>query len=257
METSDLVEPRAKAIEPRAFEIDWDAYASQYDLLATHNPSYRENIDALRSIVGSLNLPPGAVICDVGAGTGNFICALARDIPYAKFIHLDADPVMNQIASEKYKAAGIEHVDVHCCSAVEAAYSDESFDLVVCVNALYAIHPQEEVLQRIRRWLRPGGTFFVIDFGRRTRILDWMRYILGNIIREKGLRECFKFLKNSSESLRQNRRGAQGQADGTYWLHSTEEFGKVLVKAGFEVLELRPCYRGYCDLAVCRPRHHP
>jgi ubiquinone/menaquinone biosynthesis C-methylase UbiE len=244
----------SQAVGPRVHEIDWDAYASQYDLLATNNPCYRQNIEYLREVVRKLNLGPNPVICDLGAGTGNFICALARDMPDATFVHVDADSVMNRIAIEKYAAAGIEHVDVQCRSVLDATFQRESFDLIICVNALYAMSPQEEVLQRVRRWMKPAGTFFVIDFGRRTRILDWMGYILGHILRQKGLIECLRFLRNSAESLRQNRRGSQGQADGTYWLHSTDEFGESLVKAGFHISELRTCYRNYCDLAVCTPK---
>lgn len=255
MEVSREVGPsELQPIRTANYEIDWDTYASQYDLLATNNPSYRENIEILRDAVSRMHLPVGAAICDVGAGTGNFICALARDIPSARFVHLDADPVMNEIARDKYVAAGIKHVDLHHCLANEATYPSETFDLIICVNALYAIYPQQELLRRIRGWLKPSGKFVVIDFGRQAKILDWAKYILGNILREKGLKECLRFLRRSTESLRQNRRGSKGQADGTYWLHTTEEFGEALVRAGFEVEELRACYRGYCDLAICSAR---
>lgn len=237
---------------PKADEIDWDAYASQYDLLATNNPSYLENIEILRSLLKEFSLPDHPAICDVGAGTGNFICALARDLPGARFTHLDADPTMTDVAAKKYKTLALEHVDVHCCSAGDAAYPAESFDLIICVNALYAMAPQTEILRKIRSWLRPSGYFFVIDYGRQVNVLDWTIYILRHVAREKGIVAAAKLLKNNVESIRQNRRGSHGQADGVYWLHSTEAFGTALEEAGFSVDMLRPCYRGYSDLAVCR-----
>lgn len=239
---------------PKKHEIDWDAYASQYDLLATNNPAYRANIEELRELIPSLNLPDHPRILDVGAGTGNFICALAKDLLDAKFVHLDFDEEMSEVARKKYAAAGIENVEIHCCPASEAAYPAESFDLVICINALYAISPREELLKRVRSWLKPDGTFFVIDFGRQYQTLDWGRYILGNVFRERGLVECVRFFISIFETARQNRRGAQGQADGLYWTHSTEEFGRVLSEAGFDVKDLRTCYRDYCDLAVCGAR---
>jgi ubiquinone/menaquinone biosynthesis C-methylase UbiE len=243
----------SRSIVP-AKEIDWDAYASQYDLLAANNPSYRENIEVLRKVVRELDLSPNAAICDIGAGTGNFICALARDLPDANFIHLDADAGMSEIARAKYNAAAVKHVQIDVLPVADAYYPPACFDLIICVNALYAMSPQQEVLQRMRRWLRPRGTLFIVDFGRRSRVLDWALHILGYVLKEKGVRECLRFIRNSRESLRQNRRGSQGQADGTYWLHSTEQFGEALEQAGFEVEQLRPCYRDYCDLAICRPR---
>lgn len=248
---SDLVTDPG-AIAPTKHEIDWDAYASQYDLLATNNPAYRANIELLREMIPSFNLPDKPRILDIGGGTGNFICALAKDFEDAKFVHLDFDEEMNEVARKKYAAAGIKNVEIHCCPATEAAYPANSFDLVICVNALYAIHPRDEILKRLRNWLTPDGTFFVIDFGRQYRTLDWGKYILGNVLRERGLIECIRFFISIFETARQNRRGAQGQADGLYWTHSTEEFGHVLAGAGFDVQDLRTCYRDYCDLAICR-----
>jgi ubiquinone/menaquinone biosynthesis C-methylase UbiE len=210
-------------------EIDWDTYASQYDLLATNNPSYFENIEALRSVVRDLQLPKEAAICDVGAGTGNFICALAHDLPEARYVHLDFDAGMNKIAADKYSAMGLEHIELECCRASEAHYAPQSFDLIISVNALYAMQPQREVLRRIRSWLKPDGTFFVIDYGRQVNVLDWVVYMFRHVARTKGFWAAVKLLKKNAENIRQNRKGSQGQADGHYWLHSTEEFGEILV----------------------------
>ena len=252
--SSELATQTRVSSQSEKHEIDWDAYASQYDLLATNNPAYRENIELLREMIPSFDLPSNPRILDIGAGTGNFICALAQDLEGASFVHLDFDEEMNEVAKKKYEHAGIEKVEVHCCPASEAAYLAESFDLIVCINALYAIHPREDVLKRVRSWLKPNATFFVIDFGRQYKSLDWGKYILGNVLRERGLVECVRFFVSVFETARQNRRGAQGQADGLYWTHSTSEFGRTLEGAGFDVRHLSTCYREYCDLAVCRIR---
>lgn len=252
MEVSSEVATREGEIPPVLHEIDWDVYASQYDLLATNNPSYRENIEILRGLLPEFGLPSEAVICDVGAGTGNYICALAKDLPKARFFHLDSDAHMMEVAKAKYEAASVLDVELQCCPASEAVYPPQSFDLIICVNALYAIQPREEFLRRARSWLKPEGVFFVIDFGRRTKMWDWAKYIFGSIYREKGFLECVRFFVNGIEAIRQNRRGSQGQAEGVYWLHSTDEFRQALEQAGFRVSNLSTCYRGYCDMAVCR-----
>lgn len=236
----------------RTHEIDWDAYATQYDLLATNNPSYHENIELLRNWLRNANLPADATVCDVGAGTGNYICALAKELPNGRFRHLDADSRMNEVAARKYSSAGIRDVELKCSPVEEAIYPAGEFDLILCINALYAFEYRTDALRKFRTWLKPGGAFFVIDFGRRTKMWDWTKYILGEVIKKEGIVGCMKFLASSSESFKQNRRGSQGQADGLYWLHSTEEFGQALQDAGFAVEQLSTCYRGYCDLAICR-----
>ncbi|MEZ5551990.1 MAG: class I SAM-dependent methyltransferase [Pseudomonadales bacterium] len=237
--------------------IDWDAYASQYDLLAKYNPSYHENVEMLRKGVLEWSIPDDARICDLGAGTGNYITALSKVRPMAKYVHVDFDRPMNEIAREKYVANGISDVVIVEENIHKVDFTPQTFDLVVCVNALYAVSPQADVLAKVRKWLKPSGVFFVIDFGRRNRMWDWSWYILKNLVKEHGFIECAKFLSNSAEMIRQNNRGQKNQADGKYWLHSTHEFGKAMTEAGFLVEELRPCYRDYCDLAVCRKAPTP
>ena len=232
--------------------IDWDAYASQYDLLAKYNPSYHENIGLLRGGLDKWGISSNARICDLGAGTGNYITALSKVRPNSHFVHVDFDRPMNDIAREKYAANGIADVSIFEDTVQHIDFADESFDLVICVNALYAISPQQSVLEKVKRWLKPDGVFFVIDFGRRNRMLDWSWYILRNLVKDHGLTECAKFLANSVEIIRQNSRGQKNQESGNYWLHTTHEFGRAMSEAGFIVEDLRPCYRDYCDLAVCR-----
>ena len=232
--------------------IDWDAYATQYDLMAKYNPSYRENIDLLRSAIERWDIPKDATICDLGGGTGNYIAALSKTRPDAEYHHVDFDHVMNEIAREKYAKIGLSKVSVYEEYIQRIDFPEQKFDLVICINALYAVSPQEAILRKISRWLKPNGIFFIIDFGRRNRMIDWSWFVLKNLAKERGLVECAKLLFNSVETIKQNNRGSKNQDDGTYWLHSTQEFGQALTDIGFSVEELRPCYRDYCDLAICR-----
>ena len=236
----------------RSKTIDWKSYSTQYDFLARNNPSYRENIELLRALLPKWNLPSTASVCDLGAGTGNYICSIAKDIPEASFVHVDADPKMNAIARYKYDREGVNSVSVVTSAVAETKFPNNSFDLIMCVNALYAMESREVVLKKIHSWLKEDGIFFVIDFGRQTNLSDWGKYIFGNMYREEGIGACIRFVINGFETIRQNRKGSKGQALGNYWLHSTEEFGRTLFEHGFRVELLRTCYRGYCDLAVCR-----
>jgi len=180
------------------------------------------------------------------------VCALAHDLPLARFFHVDCDPHMNRVAADKYQREGLTNVSVIEGAAAGVEFAPQSFDLVLCVNALYAMGSQETVLSNVHRWLKPNGIFFVIDFGRQSKLFDWGKYIFGNMYRKEGLGACLRFVKNGYETIRQNRNGSKGQSDGNYWLHSTDEFASFLSDCGFAVEVLSVCYRGYCDLAVCK-----
>lgn len=233
-------------------EMDWDAYAEHYDEMCALNPAYQRNIELLLKRIPIWNMPSNAKVCDLGAGTGNYICSLSALLPRADFVHVDFDTKMNELASQKYSQLEETNVQIVQEYAQRVEFPTQSFDLVMCVNALYAISPQLEVLQKIRSWIKPGGRLFIIDFGRKQRTLEWTFYILRESLRSNTLGRYAKTLIEAREILKQNRRSTKGQTTGRYWLHSTNQFGETLRQCGFIVEELFPCYRGYADLAVCR-----
>ena len=235
-------------------EMDWDAYAEHYDVMCELNPSYQENLIALTKFLPRWNLPDDANICDLGAGTGNYIELLRRMLPNASFTHIDFDRKMNDLAAKKYGDQNVNPVRIVCEYAQRAEMESESFDLVLCVNALYAITPQEPVLHKVRTWLKEEGRFFVIDFGRKQNTLDWAFYLFRESLKHHRAGKYVKALIESREVIKQNRRSTKGQSTGRYWTHSTSEFGDTLVDCGFEIEELFPCYRGYADLAICKKR---
>jgi ubiquinone/menaquinone biosynthesis C-methylase UbiE len=231
--------------------MDWDAYAQHYDVLCELNPAYHENIDRLIARLQQWDLPAHPRVLDLGAGTGNFILAMAKALPSAQFCHADFDSRMLALAERKYAQQGVENVRCIKKAAEELDFSESSFDLVVCVNALYAFPKKDLVLSRIRDWLSPSGKLFLIDFGRKQSTLEWTFYIFRESMKSKQIGKYAKALLESREILKQNRRATKGQESGRYWLHSTEEFGATLESVGFKVDELFECYRGYADFAVC------
>jgi ubiquinone/menaquinone biosynthesis C-methylase UbiE len=256
LNTIDALAPHRTSGGAAQEGIAWSDYATQYDLMTEMIPVYDENIARLRALVAERGLAGAVSVCDLGAGTGNYISALADVLPEARFTHVDFDPQMSAIARAKYRKRGIEVTMIQDYMQ-RAEFPAGSFDLIICVNALYAAAPQELVLQRVKSWLRPGGIFFVIDFGRKQRVVDWGWYILKSSLKQRAVRKLASFVLNARHVVGSARRGAKYQTKGGYWLHTTHEFGHTLSDAGFIVDELEPCYRGYADLAVCRRSDAP
>jgi len=234
-------------------QINWKAYADKYDLMATNNPSYEENIQLALDHIQRRNLAQNANICDLGAGTGNYVLAINDILPNASFTHVDYDSEMCRIARKKYEMAQIENVDVVEDYAQRAKLQTAKYDLILCVNSLYAMNPVELTLRRIRSWLKPSGALFVIDFGAQNNVLDWGWYIFREISKRKGPYRALKTFLEGSEVIRQNQIGSRSQAAGEYWTHSEESFRDKLSECGFNIIHQSKCYRDYCDLAVCEP----
>jgi ubiquinone/menaquinone biosynthesis C-methylase UbiE len=232
-------------------EMDWEAYAKHYDEMCRFNPAYQENIEALISRLDSWSLPDAPAICDIGAGTGNYILQLSSVLKGASYVHVDFDRRMIESAQMKYRDHGVVNVTFVLKPVSQLDFEESFFDLILCVNALYAFPDRARVLADIRRWLKPTGKLFIIDFGRRQKSLDWAMYMFRESIRSRRFGEAVKAFFESREVLKQNRRSTRGQESGRYWLHSTEEFGEYLSESGFKVEELASCYRDYADMAIC------
>ncbi len=202
----------------------------------------------------TFGLPVDARVCDLGAGTGNFTLEIAKQYPCAAFTHVDMSTEMNEAARRKYEAAGL-NFSIHETFVQTCQLPTDYFDLVVMVNSLNTCPPQFQVLQNIFQWLKPGGHFFVIDFGREQDTWDWTRYLSKTVYESQGFLGLVRELWMNREAIRQNRRARHDQEEGNMWLHSTEEFGTLIDRAGFYTKHIQPCYRGYCDLVVAEKPH--
>ena len=229
--------------------MDYKAYAPHYDPLCAINPAYGELLSLFKSAISEMDLPDAPEVVDLGAGTGNFVCELLNNIPSARVAHVDSSSDMNEIARSKYSDRGFDVQIVESYMQTVQIPSD-SKDLVVCVNALNNAPPVKPVLNRIYSWLKPGGYFFLIDFGREINVTDWTWYLLKHIFLEYGLRKSLSIIRRQAKVIAINRRGQDDQHHGTLWTHTPEELRNILDETGFRGVRSDLCYREYADLVV-------
>ncbi len=234
-------------------EIDWDAYATQYDRMCSYNPSYNENLTKLMEFLSNSDcIKEGSQVADLGAGTGNFLAHLATSYPLVHFLHVDSNRAMNEIALKKYRGMDLSNVTVLEEPVQTVALEEGSLDLALCVHSLYAMPPQDIVLRKIQKWLKPGGILYVVDLGRSMRPIDWGLHFFQRAATSGQIGQYVKDAISSREVVRQNRLTRVAQDSGRYWTHTTQQFGDTLEKVGFQLERLEQAYRGYSDLAICK-----
>jgi len=231
--------------------VQWSEYATSYDEYVVPLTCYQDNINRLMDFLKSVDLPGPSEICDLGAGTGIYIKAMSEILPNASFLHIDSDKEMCGYARLRYKQHAIS-ANVLNRSAKDAGIEESSLDLVTSINVIYALPDPIETLRDIFSWLKPGGFFFTIDFGRRQNSLDWTQYFFSELYKRKGFFDTAKAIPSAISLFKRQNEGAAAQDAGAYWLHSTEEFQQTLESVGFSVIQSNECYRGYADLAVCK-----
>ncbi len=101
-----------------------------------------------------------ASLLDVGCGTGYFLALLAQSKP-AAYYGLD-------IAQEMIKAAldkNIPGAEFKLGTADNLPYSDNTFDIVTCIQSFHHYPYPDKAMQEALRVLKPGGLYLLADTG--------------------------------------------------------------------------------------------
>ena len=132
-----------------------------YDLLGTKMRKGRD------TLLGLAAPQPGEAVLDVGSGTGTLALATAASVGTATVTGIDPSPEMVQRARRKATKAG-RSVAFEVGVVEDLPFADETFDLVT--SSLMWHHLPTEIrsaaLAEVRRVLRPGGRFVLMDFAR-------------------------------------------------------------------------------------------
>ena len=110
-------------------------------------------------------LPRGGSVLDLGCGTGTFAISLAASRPDAEVIGIDGDPEILELARAK---DGAEAVEWREGLAGALPFEEHRFDVVTTSLVLHHLLPAQkrEAMAEAKRVLKPGGGFFVADWGR-------------------------------------------------------------------------------------------
>ncbi len=231
--------------------VSWWAYAKAYDLMCEANPAYQDNLALVCEWIQKIGLPDQARICDLGAGTGNYLKKIGQIIPHAQLIHMDWNSAMTSRAEDKYKKVGL-NVEFLNMNIDDVQLEENSLDAAICINALYSFPHREEEMKNLLAWLKPGGFFLVLDMGRHMDTNNWALYMMKNYVRQFGVFKTIKRLYNTRAAFPANRHVREHQDSGVYWLHTPDMFETWLKDRGFLVEHMEVCYREVGDFAVCR-----
>ncbi|MEN0071812.1 MAG: methyltransferase domain-containing protein, partial [Propionicimonas sp.] len=174
---SDLDGGAMDELDARAgLDLAFDRAAARYDLLTGLNPGYHRHLAAAAdALAGRLRSDP-AVLLDLGCGSGSSTAALARAIPRARIIGVDASAGMLARARAKPWPARIDFV--HAPAQRLPDLGLPRADGVMAAYLLRNLSPDDRdaVLASIHAELRPGGWLVVQEYsvaGRPLAVLTW------------------------------------------------------------------------------------
>lgn len=175
----------------------YDLYAGRYDRIKDWEIA--DEIfylaDPFVAALGAQRRP--ALILDVAAGTGRMARAVeAADLlPDARWVLLDASANMLAQARKLVHLPGRAHF-LHC-RAYPLPFPDDTFDAVVCLEAMEFMRRRDAVLAELVRVLRSGGLLLITN-----RIGMGVRWMPGRAWTHEELYRLHKQLGQRHVSIR-------------------------------------------------------
>ena len=119
------------------------------------------------AIVAALDLKPGMVVADVGAGTGLFEPPFLQGVgPNGHVLAVEISPGMIQHLQQRAEQEGWSHFTVIEGSGTDCRLPQGAVDLVFVCDTYHHFEFPQTTLASIARGLAPGGRLAVVDFER-------------------------------------------------------------------------------------------
>ena len=125
-------------------------------------PLVRATHGRLWEVIAKLLPPSSSRVLDVGCGVGALTLEAAR--AGHEVIGIDADPGALAIAARSAVDARPGQVTYHRADVDAWEHDAADFDVVVTCRTLHHVPDPAASLDRMRRWLRPGGRLVCVDF---------------------------------------------------------------------------------------------
>jgi arsenite methyltransferase len=115
-------------------------------------------------VVKALQLKPGAVVADIGAGSGLFTRRFAEAVgPTGEAIGLEIDPAMVEFMKEDARQRGLAHYTARLVHADDPGLHRSSIDLVFLCNTFHLMRNRVAYFARLSAALRDGGRVAIVD----------------------------------------------------------------------------------------------
>lgn len=127
----------------------------------------REEEERLNKLVKLLNLKPGMVVADVGAGSGVISIMMAHEVgAEGKVIAVDIQKEMLQLLGEKLSHINVKNVELVLGTEKSPKLKAESVDLAIMVDVYHEFRFPFEMIEELSKALKPGGRVAFVEYRR-------------------------------------------------------------------------------------------
>jgi ubiquinone/menaquinone biosynthesis C-methylase UbiE len=125
----------------------------------------REREEQPEKAIAQLNLKPGMMVGDVGAGTGFYSIRMAKLVGPGGFVYAnDIQPGMLDKLRERAAAAAVANIVTVLGTEGDPKLPPAKLDLVVLVDVYHEFSRPQRMLEGIRDSLKPGGRLVLLEY---------------------------------------------------------------------------------------------
>ena len=125
----------------------------------------REAEEAPSKALAALELKPGMVVADIGAGSGYYTSRMSKLVGAAgKVYATDIQPGMIELLNRRIKAEGLANVTPVLGAMEDPALPAASIDLAIMVDVYHELQNPQVFLQKLRPVFKPGGRLVLVEF---------------------------------------------------------------------------------------------
>src|SRR3970040_862282 len=114
----------------------------------------------LERVIEDLDIPPGAQVLEVGAGTGTSFPAYPA---HCNVTGVDLAPDMLARARQKIENNGWSHLKVFEMNALDLKFPDDSFDFVMAFHVVTVVPDPVLMIAEAKRVCKPSGKIAIVN----------------------------------------------------------------------------------------------
>ena len=125
----------------------------------------REDEEAPSKALDALELKPGMVVADIGAGSGYYSSRIAKRVgPTGRVYATDIQPGMIALLDRRIKSEGLGNVTTVLGGMDDPKLPPASIDLAIMVDVYHELQEPQIFLQRLKETFKPGGRLVLLEF---------------------------------------------------------------------------------------------
>jgi protein-L-isoaspartate O-methyltransferase len=136
---------------------------SHYGISWLERPE-REKEERVSLLLKNMDLKPGMVVADIGAGSGYHAVRMSKMVEEGKVYAVDVEPKMIDYLDKRLKDEGYSNIKTILGKEQSVGLNPASTDIMLLVDVYHELSFPYEMARSMLGALKPGGKLFLVEY---------------------------------------------------------------------------------------------